>query len=102
MLRILVAGLGDSDRELTAIAHALRDAGHEVVYAGPGQTPERVVEAALQEDAGLIGLAGGDRAELARVLELLADRDAEDIAVLGPDASAAEIAVWAAERPTAD
>src|SRR4051812_41821180 len=59
MLRILIAkpGLDGHDRGAKVIARALRDAGHEVIYTGLHQTPEMVVNAALQEDVQVIGLS---------------------------------------------
>lgn len=88
MLRIVVAkpGLDGHDRGAKVVARALRDAGHEVIYTGLHQTPEQIVEAALQEDADLIGLSvlsGAHMTQFARVLELLAERDATDIVVFG-------------------
>ena len=68
------------------IARALRDAGHEVIYTGLHQTPEQIVETAIQEDADLIGLSvlSGAHMTLFRTLiDLLAERDASDIAVFG-------------------
>lgn len=88
MLRIVVAkpGLDGHDRGAKVVARALRDAGHEVVYTGLHQSAEQIVETALQEDADLIGLSvlsGAHMTLFARVLELLRERDAEDIAVFG-------------------
>lgn len=85
-LRIVVGepGLAGDDRGAATIARALRDAGHEVVRTGPHQTPEQVVETAIQEDADLIGLsvaAGAHTALLARLVELLREREADDIVV---------------------
>ena len=68
------------------VARALRDAGHEVIYTGLHQTPEQIVETAIQEDADLIGLSvlSGAHMTLFRTLvELLAERDASDIVVFG-------------------
>jgi methylmalonyl-CoA mutase C-terminal domain/subunit len=68
------------------VARALRDAGHEVIYTGLHQTPEQIVETAIQEDADLIGLSvlSGAHMTLFRTLiDLLAERDASDIAVFG-------------------
>jgi methylmalonyl-CoA mutase, C-terminal domain len=80
------------------VARALRDAGVEVIYTGLHQTPEQIVAAALQEDADAIGLSvlsGAHMTQFARVLELLKERDAEDIVVFGggiiPDADIAEL-----------
>lgn len=87
-LRIVVAkpGLDGHDRGAKIVARALRDAGHEVIYTGLHQTPEQIVETALQEDADLIGLSvlsGAHMTLFRRLLELLAERDASDIAVFG-------------------
>jgi methylmalonyl-CoA mutase C-terminal domain/subunit len=78
------------------LARSLRDAGMEVIYTGPGQTPEQIVQTALQEDADVIGLALGAGApsagstRLAELVELLTQRDAEDVLVFatGPDGAA--------------
>jgi methylmalonyl-CoA mutase C-terminal domain/subunit len=94
-LRVVVAkpGLDGHDRGAKIVARALRDAGVEVIYTGLHQTPEQIVEAAIQEDADGIGLSilsGAHMTLFARVLELLAQRDASDIIVFGggiiPDA----------------
>ena len=87
-LRVVVAkpGLDGHDRGAKVVARALRDAGVEVVYTGLHQTPEQIVETAIQEDADGIGLSvlsGAHMTLFARVLELLRERDAEDIAVFG-------------------
>lgn len=88
MLRIVVAkpGLDGHDRGAKVVARALRDAGHEVVYTGLHQTPEQIVETALQEDADLIGLSvlsGAHMTLFKRIIELLAERHASDIVVFG-------------------
>ena len=88
MLRIVVAkpGLDGHDRGAKVVARALRDAGHEVIYTGLHQTPEQIVETAIQEDADLIGLSvlsGAHMSLFRRVTELLAERGAEDIVVFG-------------------
>lgn len=94
-LRVVVAkpGLDGHDRGAKVVARALRDAGVEVVYTGLHQTPEQIVEAAIQEDADAVGLSilsGAHMTLFKRVLELLAERDATDIVVFGggiiPDA----------------
>lgn len=87
-LRVMVAkpGLDGHDRGARIIARAYRDAGFEVVYTGLHQTPEEIVEAAIQEDVDMIGLsslAGAHRYLFPRVMELLRDRGAEDIVVCG-------------------
>ncbi len=99
-LRVVVAkpGLDGHDRGAKVVARALRDAGVEVVYTGLHQTPEQIVETAIQEDADAIGLSVLSGAHLTlfpRVVELLRARDAEDIVVFGggiiPAADAAEL-----------
>jgi methylmalonyl-CoA mutase C-terminal domain/subunit len=87
-LRVVVAkpGLDGHDRGVKVVARALRDAGMEVVYTGLHQTPEQIVETAIQEDADAIGLSilsGAHMTLCARVLELLRERGAEDIVVFG-------------------
>jgi methylmalonyl-CoA mutase C-terminal domain/subunit len=87
-IRIVVAkpGLDGHDRGAKVIARALRDAGHEVIYTGLHQTPEQIVETAIQEDADIIGLSVLSGAHLTlfkKVLELLTERDARDIVVFG-------------------
>jgi methylmalonyl-CoA mutase C-terminal domain/subunit len=86
-IRVLVAkpGLDGHDRGAKVIARALRDAGMEVIYTGLRQTPEMIVNAALQEDVQVIGLSilsGAHNAIVPRVLELLAANEATDIAVI--------------------
>ena len=86
--RIVVAkpGLDGHDRGAKVVARALRDAGMEVIYTGLHQTPEQIVEAAIQEDADAIGLSVLSGAHLTlfqRVLDLLRERDAADIVVFG-------------------
>jgi methylmalonyl-CoA mutase C-terminal domain/subunit len=87
-VRIVVAkpGLDGHDRGAKVVARALRDAGMEVVYTGLHQTPEQIVEAALQEDADAVGLSvlsGAHMTLFAKVVELLRERDAADIVVFG-------------------
>jgi len=87
-IRILVAkpGLDGHDRGARIIARAYRDAGFEVVYSGLHQTPEEVVQAAIQEDVDMIGLsslAGAHMYLFARVVELLKEKGADDIVVCG-------------------
>ena len=86
-VRVLVAkpGLDGHDRGAKVVARALRDAGMEVIYTGLRQTPEMIVEAALQEDVDVIGLSilsGAHNTLVERVLQLLRDRQVEDIVVL--------------------
>ena len=88
MIRIVVGkpGLDGHDRGAKIVARALRDAGHEVIYTGLHQTPEQIVETAIQEDADLIGLSvlsGAHMTLFRRLIELLAERDASDIVVFG-------------------
>lgn len=87
-LRVMVAkpGLDGHDRGARIIARAYRDAGFEVVYTGLHQTPEEIVEAAIQEDVDMIGLsslAGAHMYLFKRVVDLLKEKGAEDIAVCG-------------------
>ncbi len=124
-IRIVVGkpGLDGHDRGAKIVARALRDAGHEVIYTGLHQTPEQIVETAIQEDADLIGLSvlSGAHMTLFRTLvDLLAKRDASDIVVFGggiipeedipvleeigvakvftPGATTTDITGWVAER----
>ncbi|GHD11937.1 methylmalonyl-CoA mutase [Streptomyces violarus] len=79
-------GLDGHDRGAKVIARALRDAGMEVIYTGLHQTPEQVVDTAIQEDADAIGLSilsGAHNTLFAAVIELLKERDAADILVFG-------------------
>lgn len=87
-LRILVAkpGLDGHDRGAKIIARALRDAGMEVIYTGLHQTPEMIVNAAIQEDVDAIGLSimsGAHMTLFPAVMELLKTKDAVDILVFG-------------------
>ncbi|MFC6287736.1 cobalamin B12-binding domain-containing protein [Nocardioides sp. GCM10027113] len=87
-IRIVVGkpGLDGHDRGAKIVARALRDAGHEVIYTGLHQTPEQIVETAIQEDADLIGLSvlsGAHMTLFRTLLDLLAQRDASDIVVFG-------------------
>ena len=87
-IRIVVAkpGLDGHDRGAKVIARALRDAGHEVIYTGLHQTPEQIVETAIQEDADVIGLSvlsGAHMTLFQKLLRLLEERDATDIVVIG-------------------
>jgi methylmalonyl-CoA mutase C-terminal domain/subunit len=83
-IRVLVAkpGLDGHDRGAKVVARALRDAGMEVIYTGLRQTPEMVVQSAVQEDVDVIGLSihsGAHNYILERVIELLKEQEAEDI-----------------------
>jgi len=87
-IRVLVAkpGLDGHDRGAKIVARALRDAGFEVIYTGLHQTPEQIVATAVQEDVDAIGLSvlsGAHNYLFKRVLELLKEKGADDIAVFG-------------------
>ena len=87
-IRIVMAkpGLDGHDRGAKVVAHALRDAGFEVIYTGLHQTPEMVVTAAIQEDADAIGLSilsGAHMTLFPRVVQLLREKGAGDIVVFG-------------------
>ena len=124
-IRVVVAkpGLDGHDRGAKVVARALRDAGMEVIYTGLHQTPEQIVETAVQEDADCIGLSVLSGAHLTlfpRVVELLRQRGAEDVVVFGggiipqadrerlaelgvahvftPGATMAEIVAWVREH----
>jgi methylmalonyl-CoA mutase C-terminal domain/subunit len=99
-IRVVVAkpGLDGHDRGAKVVARALRDAGMEVIYTGLHQTPEQIVETAIQEDADAVGLSVLSGAHLTlfrRVSELLTERNATDIVVFGggiiPDADLPEL-----------
>ncbi len=84
--KVLVAklGLDGHDRGAKVVARALKDAGFEVIYTGIRQTPEQVVEAAIQEDVDVIGvsiLSGAHMTLMARLMELLKEYGADDIPV---------------------
>jgi methylmalonyl-CoA mutase, C-terminal domain len=87
-IRVVIAnpGLDGPDRSAKAVARALRDAGVEVIYTGPHQTPEQIVRTALQEDADAVGLpvlSGAHLTLFPRLMELLREGDAEDVLVFG-------------------
>lgn len=87
-IRVLVGkpGLDGHDRGAKVIARALRDAGMEVIYSGLHQTPEQIVETAIQEDVDVIGLSVLSGAHLTifpRIKELLKEQDADDIILIG-------------------
>ncbi|HET8832324.1 MAG TPA: cobalamin B12-binding domain-containing protein [Casimicrobiaceae bacterium] len=87
-IRVIVAkvGLDGHDRGVKIVARTLRDAGMDVIYTGLHRTPEEVVEAAIQEDADVIGisiLSGAHMTVFPRVVSLLKERDADDIMVVG-------------------
>lgn len=100
MVRVLVAkpGLDGHDRGAKVLAHALRDAGMEVIYTGLHQTPQMIVNSAIQEDVKVICvsiLSGAHQRVFPEILKLLKDQKAEDICVLGggviPESDAAEL-----------
>ncbi len=85
-IRVLVAkpGLDGHDRGAKVVARALRDAGMEVIYTGLRQTPEQIVEAALQEDVDCVGLSilsGAHMTLVPKIIQLLKESNAEDILV---------------------
>lgn len=87
-IRILIAkpGLDGHDRGAKVVARALRDAGMEVIYTGLRQTPEQIVETAIQEDVDVIGLSilsGAHTHLFPKVMELLKANNIEDIVVMG-------------------
>jgi methylmalonyl-CoA mutase C-terminal domain/subunit len=87
-IRILIAkpGLDGHDRGAKFIARALRDEGYEVIYTGIRQTPEAIVQTAIQEDVDFVGLSllsGAHNELFPRVVDLLAANGAEDIIVFG-------------------
>nr|HID57788.1 cobalamin B12-binding domain-containing protein [Desulfobacterales bacterium] len=87
-IRVLAAkpGLDGHDRGIKVICYALRDAGMEVIYTGLRQTPEQIVQAALQEDVDVIAmsvLSGAHDYLFPRVMELLKEKEATDILVIG-------------------
>ena len=87
-IRVVIAkpGLDGHDRGAKVVARALRDAGMEVIYTGLHQTPEQIVETAIQEDADVVGLSihsGAHMTLFPRVVELLRERGASDVVVFG-------------------
>lgn len=99
-IRVIVAkvGLDGHDRGVKIVARTLRDAGMDVIYTGLHRTPEEVVDAAVQEDVDVLGisiLSGAHMTIFPRLLELLKQRDAEDIIVVGggvmPDEDVADL-----------
>ncbi|GIH04409.1 methylmalonyl-CoA mutase [Rhizocola hellebori] len=99
-IRVVVAkpGLDGHDRGAKVVARALRDAGMEVIYTGLHQTPEQIVETAIQEDAHAVGLSvlsGAHMTLFPKVVEMLRERGAGDIVVFGggiiPDADIPEL-----------
>jgi methylmalonyl-CoA mutase C-terminal domain/subunit len=87
-IRVLVAkaGLDGHDRGAKVVAAALRDAGMEVIYTGLRQTPEMIVEAAIQEDVNAIGisiLSGAHMTLFPKILNLMKEKDVDDILLFG-------------------
>ncbi len=87
-IRVLVAkaGLDGHDRGAKVVAAALRDAGMEVIYTGLRQTPETIVNAAIQEDVDAIGvsiLSGAHMTIFPRILELMKEKNVDDILLFG-------------------
>ena len=87
-IKVLVAkpGLDGHDRGAKIVARALRDAGMEVVYTGLHQTPEMIVTAAIQEDVDVVGvsiLSGAHMTIFPKIMDLLKERDVDDIVVIG-------------------
>ena len=87
-IKVLVAkpGLDGHDRGAKVVANALRDAGMEVIYTGLHQTPEMIVEAAMQEDADVIALSilsGAHMTLFKRVRELMIENDMEEVPLIG-------------------
>src|ERR671918_622199 len=87
-IRVVVAkpGLDGHDRGAKVVARALRDAGMEVIYTGLHQTPEQIVETAIQEDAHAVGLSvlsGAHMTLFPKVVKMLRERGAADIVVFG-------------------
>ena len=116
-IRVVIAkpGLDGHDRGAKIIARALRDAGMEVIYTGLHQTPEQIVETAVQEDANAVGisiLSGAHMTLVPRILELLRESEAEDVLVVVggtiPDDDAEELkrlgvaAVFTPGAPTSE
>ena len=88
IIRVVVAkvGLDGHDRGVKIVARTLRDAGMDVIYTGLHRTPEEVVDAAVQEDVDVLGvsiLSGAHMTIFPKLLQLLRERDAEDIIVVG-------------------
>jgi methylmalonyl-CoA mutase C-terminal domain/subunit len=106
-IRVVIAkpGLDGHDRGVKVVARALRDAGMEVVYTGLHQTPEQIVETAVQEDADAIGLSvlsGAHMTLFARLIELMHERGIDDVVVFGggiiPDEDIPELAKMGVAR----
>ena len=106
-IRVVVAkaGLDGHDRGAKVVARALRDAGMEVIYTGVHQTPEQVVETALQEDADGIGvslLSGAHNYVFPRIAELMKEKGMDDVVLFGggiiPEEDAARLREHGVER----
>jgi methylmalonyl-CoA mutase C-terminal domain/subunit len=106
-IRVVVAkaGLDGHDRGAKVVARALRDAGMEVIYTGVHQTPEQVVETALQEDVDAVGislLSGAHNYIFPRVSELMRGKGMDDVLLFGggiiPEADVAELKKVGVER----
>jgi methylmalonyl-CoA mutase C-terminal domain/subunit len=87
-IRVIIAkpGLDGHDRGAKVVARALRDAGIEVIYTGLHQTPAQIIDAAIQEDADIVGLSvlsGAHLTLFAEVMQGLKDRGSQDITVFG-------------------
>jgi methylmalonyl-CoA mutase C-terminal domain/subunit len=87
-VRILMAkpGLDGHDRGIKVVSRALRDAGFEIIYTGLHQTPQMIVNTAIQEDVDIIGLSimsGAHNYLMPKILDLLKEKNAEDIKVFG-------------------
>lgn len=99
-IRVLVAkpGLDGHDRGAKVVARALRDAGYEVIYTGLRQTPQQIVDAAIEEDVDLVGLSclsGAHNTLFPKIKDMLVSEGAEDVVVFGggiiPDDDAASL-----------
>jgi methylmalonyl-CoA mutase C-terminal domain/subunit len=106
-IRVVIAkpGLDGHDRGAKVIARALRDAGMEVIYTGLHQTPEQIVETAIQEDADAVGisiLSGAHMTLVPRILDLLRERGADDVLVVVGGTIPAEDVVELKERGVAE
>src|SRR5512136_922517 len=87
-IRVLIAkpGLDGHDRGAKVVVRGLRDVGMEVIYLGLRQTPEQIVQAAIQEDVDVVGLSclsGAHKYLFGRLVELLQEKGAEDVLVIG-------------------
>ena len=106
-IRVVVAkvGLDGHDRGAKIVARALRDAGMEVIYTGLHQTPEQIVETALQEDADAVGisiLSGAHMTLVPRILDGLRENDVDDVLVVVGGTIPADDALELKERGVAE